>query len=721
MNKTRHHLNQSHLFKIRLLFLIVWLFAPLSQVISANQTIELRPGDNFEDAVESLQPGDILIVHAGTYSGTGRISIAAQGTADQPIVIKSASGEPRPHITRPQNNTVQNTINIEGSSYLTIQGLEISGNGGDGIKVSEQPSHHVVLQDLVIHDIDVGINTKNNSNHFTIRDNHIYNTGIDQGTGEGMYIGCHDGSCSLSDSIIEHNLIHDALPGTTQGDGIEIKFNSQNIIIRDNVIYNRPFPGIFVYGGGGTNIVEGNVVWNSLEGIAAVSDTIVRNNILFDNETGIISFHHSAVPFVANTSFINNTLYNNDIGALIRWEDASNMVFANNAVYSPGKVAIDSNSGSNSVSSNVTEGLVSNVSTNTNISAFIEGRTAELDFVNAPNRNFWPTADSALIASADSGFLAENDFNAETRQLPSDIGAYQRAGQPTNPGWALEPDFKGIVSQVSPPPVVNDPTPSLTPAFIFSTTTTITHDWKTIEFPSENRVSDVTPVVIASVPTINGPQPGVVQISNILLNQVDIHFKEYAYLDGLHIPEQVSLLVAEPGVYHLENGTIIEVGSFDLSTSPVWQSVNLSAGFPAQPKLFLTIQSADYDVAAVARARNVQTDSFQAALYQQESSRNQFLAERIGYIAIYHPQASGVFSIGSGSATVSLNYLFSEISVNHRETQIANAAIRLEEEQSRDLERFHVNETVNLLLIDNAVFGQIISNNGADTASLRIR
>ena len=419
------------------------LFLSTSVSTLTAATIDLNPGDSFEDAVEALQAGDILIVHAGTYTDEGRISIAAQGTAAQPIVIKSADGEARPLITRTAGAPVQNTINVEGSSYLTIKGLEITGNGGDGVKFDVDPSDHVILEDLIIHDIDTGINTKNDSNTLTIRNNEIYNTGVGGGTGEGMYIGCHDGSCALSDSIIENNLIHDALPGTSQGDGIEIKFNSQNIVIRDNVIYNMPFPGIFVYGGGAVNTVEGNVVSNCLEGISAISDAVVRNNILFGNETGILSFHHEVVPVHQNTTIVNNTLFNNDTGVMLRWQDASNMIFANNAVYSPGKAAIDTNTASQTVSSNLILGSIADSSGDAPDGArFLAGRTAASDFTAAGSQDFWPTAQSPAIGNADAAFIPSDDFNAKPRQSPSDIGAYHRGNQANNPGWAIQEAFK---------------------------------------------------------------------------------------------------------------------------------------------------------------------------------------------------------------------------------------------------------------------------------------
>src|SRR6185295_20059410 len=69
--------------------------------ISAAAQRDLYPGSSFETAVESLTPGDTLTVHAGTYDGTGRISISVPGTAAKPVLVRGASGEAKPLITRP--------------------------------------------------------------------------------------------------------------------------------------------------------------------------------------------------------------------------------------------------------------------------------------------------------------------------------------------------------------------------------------------------------------------------------------------------------------------------------------------------------------------------------------------------------------------------------------------------------------------------------------------
>jgi hypothetical protein len=324
--------------------------------------------------------------------------------------------------------------------------LEVIGNGGDGINMSGAPSF-ITIEENVIHDVDVGINFRSNMNNVTVRRNHIYNTGRDGGTGEGMYVGCHDGTCGVHDSVIEQNWIHDALPGTTQGDGIEVKLGSYGNIIRDNVIYNRPFPGILVYGTGANpvNVVEGNVVWNSLEGIAALSDAVVRNNIVFNSGCGLCIYTHVVVTQRKNVTAVNNTLYNNDSGVYYRW-NGSNLIMANNAVYSPGKRAIDSNGVINStggiVAANYVEGAMSGDAIGGG--RFLNGASSASAFVNPASNDFWPEPASPLIGAANSSHAPVLDFNGVPRASPYDVGAYETEGLISNPGWKIGPGVKQI-------------------------------------------------------------------------------------------------------------------------------------------------------------------------------------------------------------------------------------------------------------------------------------
>jgi hypothetical protein len=424
--------------------LLILLTGPLCAQ-SGGRTINLTAGSSFETAVESLKPGDTLIVHAGTYADSGRISISVRGTAGAPVLIKAADGEARPVVTRPSGAAVQNTINIEGATYLTIRGLEIAGNGGDGLNLSGGPSF-ITLEDLDIHDVDVGINFRSTMNNITVRRNQIRRTGIGNGTGEGMYVGCNAATCIVRDSLLENNWIHDALPGTTQGDGIEVKVGSHSNVIRGNVIYNMPYPGIFVYGTGSNpvNVVEGNVVWNCGEGIYAVADAVVRNNIVIGSGTGLSLYSHVQVAQMKNVTAVNNTLYDNNDGLYVRWGNASNMVLANNAVYSPGKTAVNGGGNFGSGATVIANYVQGGSRIALDGMRLVDGGTVAAAFVDASNRDFWPRAGSILLDRGVAARAPANDFNLATRTAPVDVGAYEALGLAANPGWRIVQGFKVV-------------------------------------------------------------------------------------------------------------------------------------------------------------------------------------------------------------------------------------------------------------------------------------
>ena len=398
-------------------FLFIALFSLTSA--AAAEVTEIFPGDSFKAAFESLGPGDTLIVHQGTYSESGsRIRISAKGTEALPIIVKGADGEARPLITRPAGSTPQNTINIEGATYVTIQHLEISGNG-DGINMTGGP-HHITIEDNEIHDIDVGVNFRSSMDSIVVRRNHIYNT---NGTAEGMYVGCNRAACAVSNSIIEQNWIHDTRG--SQGDGIEIKYGSWGNIIRDNVIHDANFPCILAYGVTNANIdrpniIEGNVVWNCGQDIDVIADAIVRNNIVFGT---LETQSHVQVPVMRNVTIVNNTV----IGSmpLRGWgggDIPSSLTVANNVIYG---------------------GSITNQPSGANVSSNLQYSSGAPDiFVDPDNWDFWPTPGSPLIGAANPTYAPANDFNGTSRQAPFDVGAYESDGLASNPGWPIGAGFK---------------------------------------------------------------------------------------------------------------------------------------------------------------------------------------------------------------------------------------------------------------------------------------
>lgn len=406
--------------------------------------IDLFPGQSFEAAVEALNPGDTLIVHAGTYSGTGRISITVDGTVAQPVVIKGAEGEALPLIVRPAGAEAQNTINIEGATYLRITRLDISSNGGDGINMSGANSF-ITLDNLEIHDVDVGINFRTSMNNITVRRNHIHNTGQDGGTGEGLYVGCNDATCVVSETLIENNWIHDT-QNSTQGDGVEIKHGSHSNIVRDNVIHDTGYPCVLVYGtvGSPVNLVEGNVMWNCGDsGIQAAADAIIRNNIILSSPgNGFNSqSHQGATP--SNLQFVHNTLVGGSPCLRLNgWGGRPGLVFANNAIYCDGDDFVTGGWNGVTVTGNVVVPMTSTLPA----SGFQVGQVPALDLLNVGARSVYPRAGSRLIDAGSAAHVTSIDFNGTPRTGTPDAGAYNYSTA-QNPGWTVVAGFKNVSQQ----------------------------------------------------------------------------------------------------------------------------------------------------------------------------------------------------------------------------------------------------------------------------------
>jgi len=408
--------------------------------------------EEFENLANSLKPGDELILHGGVYSQTGRRAITVNGTPNEPILIRAADGE-TVLMTRPLDNMDRyNNIEFTDCSYLTVRGIRFKG-GNSGVRFIR--GHHVTFEQCEIFETGNNALTMNSGDcdSFIIRHNHIHHTGLSTSRpteGEGMYIGCHSGSCITTNSLFEGNYIHHTR-GTSKGgnDGIEIKFGSYANTVRDNVIHDTNissnFPGIFVYGGGKEiNIVEGNVIWNAGEGIQVVSDAIIRNNIIFNCAmTGITAAPHAAVPHVRNVRIVNNTVVSHRKGILIRWDKASDMILANNAVYCPESTAIDASGIVNSIcSATYVAGRLAG--TEIDGSQFCDGKTISAAFAAPMEMDYRPATGSVLIGNADPHFAPELDFNHNRRKVPFDVGAYESDGRTRNRGWRMPGGFKAV-------------------------------------------------------------------------------------------------------------------------------------------------------------------------------------------------------------------------------------------------------------------------------------
>ncbi|WP_136809819.1 PKD domain-containing protein [Desulfosediminicola flagellatus] len=141
------------------------------------------------------------------------------------------------------------------------------------------------------------------------------------------------------------------------------------------------------------------------------------------------------------------------------------------------------------------------------------------------------------------------------------------------------------------------------------------------------------PIVIAGPPTVNGWDPCMVRIRNINQDGFDIHIQEWDYLDGSHALETVSYMVMEKGVYTLDNGSRIEAGRFNSSTS--FQQVALQQAYNLTPVIITQVMTETGGDAVTNRLSDIGQTSFKHKLQEQQLTQTDHPAvETIGYIAV---------------------------------------------------------------------------------------
>ncbi|HJT99231.1 MAG TPA: right-handed parallel beta-helix repeat-containing protein [Rhodanobacteraceae bacterium] len=264
------------------------------------------PWATLQHAADTIGPGDIVQVRDGEYAGG---YFDTSGSAELPIVLENYPGE-SPSIVE-DNPTTPDGINLEGVSYMTVQGFTIVGRTRTGIRAVL--GDHVTIRgnvldangfwgiltgfcdDLLIEGNIAsrsgeqhGIYVSNSGDRPVIRGNTIFGNNAN-----GIHMngdGSQGGDGIISDAIVEDNVIYDNGVGGgsgINGDGV------QDSLIRNNLIYDEHASGISLYridGGGPStgNRVLDNTVLIASDGRWALNiqdgaaNTLARNNILWN-------------------------------------------------------------------------------------------------------------------------------------------------------------------------------------------------------------------------------------------------------------------------------------------------------------------------------------------------------------------------------------------------------------------------------------------------------
>jgi hypothetical protein len=256
------------------------------------------PWRTVQKAMNTLQPGQIAYVRAGTYSQN--LLMKRAGTPSAPITIRNYPGE-RPVLHAGTSDSYGYPVLISsGAAYFRLSGFIIENAALDTI-VNVWVSDHDEAQPYAAHDIEVS-------------DNEIRNS-----VGTGMFV-----SPNTENVQILRNSIHNNGTGTAhQHQGVYVQ--GQDAVVANNLVYDNPHGfGIQVRGqetataADNVLVVENTAVGNQLAGIVVentASNTTVVNNIsAFNGTSGIFGYYCCGPTLPGNVAY-NNLLYGNGSGA----------------------------------------------------------------------------------------------------------------------------------------------------------------------------------------------------------------------------------------------------------------------------------------------------------------------------------------------------------------------------------------------------------------------
>ncbi len=299
----------------------ILLFLLCSSICSNAATLHVgagHPYPNLSAAVADVTPGDVIMIHAGTYPG-GLFFDELQGTVNQWITITNAPGD----IVIFEGGS--NAIQLSDPAYLVIDGLIFQHQTGNGVNIDDggsydTPAHHIIIEDCIFRDMNASGNNDllklSGLDEFEIL-NCTFLNGAAGGSGIDM-VGCHQGN------------IHNNTFENLGSNSIQCKGGSAEVTIAYNFFRNggqrtlnlggstglqffRPIDAPFEAG----NLrVVANVFVGSWAPIAYVGavNVLVANNTFYQPQNWVIRILQETVDTdrflpCGNNSFINNIVW----------------------------------------------------------------------------------------------------------------------------------------------------------------------------------------------------------------------------------------------------------------------------------------------------------------------------------------------------------------------------------------------------------------------------
>jgi parallel beta-helix repeat protein len=358
-----------------------------------------QPFCSIKPAASRVVAGQTVLVYSGTYSE--QVTVSSSGTATRPITFAAA---PDANVTITGGT---DGFLLQGRSYVTIDGFNITRTSGDGIVV------------------------KTNSSNIALRNNHVTNCGqpVNGKSAKGIRVENSSNSVIVNNTV-DHNTSY----------GIYVP-SSTGILVQGNVTYSNAFQyqraasGIRIYSANG-NTISANVSYDNEDSgidVDKSSGNLVVKNVIYNNgDHGIDNTGGSP-----NTRIIANSVYKNETAG-INVEGTSTGVTITNNISMDNGIASPRTHSDIRVESGSTSGttmdydlvylstpdtlLIWNSVAYTSLAAFksatgqeAHGLQADPRFVNPAAGNLELTGGSPAIDSADSGASDQPTTDANDR------------------------------------------------------------------------------------------------------------------------------------------------------------------------------------------------------------------------------------------------------------------------------------------------------------------
>jgi len=428
--------------------LILFLFIYTTFISAQIYYVDKNLGNNadfrtIEEAVDSMQAGDTILIKSGTYHE--RVYIEKSGTQANPIIIKNYGNDKviidGTGVT--WDGTWGGLFQIDGADYIQISGIKIQHSTHAGVFLDN--AHHIDIKDMKTYDTySSGIGVWNSSNV--------------EVQGNDVNLACNDGGqecISVSNShhvnVID-NEVHNSGPGTNGGEGIDIKEGSHDVVVSHNHVHHirhKDRPALYadawdvptyniVFDSNRVHNIKCNAISVASERGGTLSHVTFSNNIIYNGHDGGLIVggwiaegeegdENVTKNPIKHINVINNTFYNvGGDGIYIHNAYASDIKIYNNIIYSTNKV---------DVPISLKEGISSSIMTIRNnlvdSEPYSYGQIGDIVgyplFVDALHGDFHLQMDSpAIDAGVQNNFsLLDYDKNSRLKDGLWDIGAYE--------------------------------------------------------------------------------------------------------------------------------------------------------------------------------------------------------------------------------------------------------------------------------------------------------